>query len=81
MNAPSSVNCIAKHLLRNMFNPILLPRNFASGRWWPQPEYKINFYFCNPLGNRITSPIPAKLLGKRDNAQFAKVLALANKYI
>ena len=35
----------------------------------------------NPLGNRITKPIPAKLLDKRDNAQMAKVLALANKYI
>uniref|UniRef100_A0A912M2X8 Large ribosomal subunit protein uL14m n=1 Tax=Haemonchus contortus TaxID=6289 RepID=A0A912M2X8_HAECO len=35
----------------------------------------------NPLGNRITSPIPIKLLEKKDNAQFAKVLALANKFI
>ncbi|CAD6199083.1 unnamed protein product [Caenorhabditis auriculariae] len=35
----------------------------------------------NPLGNRVTSPIPTRLLGKRDNAQFAKVLALANKFI
>ncbi|EYC38908.1 hypothetical protein Y032_0687g1531 [Ancylostoma ceylanicum] len=35
----------------------------------------------NPLGNRITSPIPAKLLEKKDRPQFAKVLALANKFI
>ncbi|CAB3404918.1 unnamed protein product [Caenorhabditis bovis] len=35
----------------------------------------------NPLGNRVTSPIPTKLLAKRDNVQFSKVLALANKYI
>ncbi|CAJ0565901.1 unnamed protein product, partial [Mesorhabditis spiculigera] len=35
----------------------------------------------NPLGNRVMKPIPAKLLEKRDHAQFSKVLALANKYI
>uniref|UniRef100_A0A914YYE3 Large ribosomal subunit protein uL14m n=1 Tax=Panagrolaimus superbus TaxID=310955 RepID=A0A914YYE3_9BILA len=34
----------------------------------------------NPLGNRILAPIPATLLQKRDHAQFAKVLALANKF-
>ena len=34
----------------------------------------------NPLGNRILAPMPAKLLDKRDQGQFAKVLALANKY-
>ncbi|VDM71422.1 unnamed protein product [Strongylus vulgaris] len=33
----------------------------------------------NPLGNRITIPIPVKLLEKKDKPQFAKVLALANK--
>ncbi|RCN43108.1 ribosomal protein L14p/L23e [Ancylostoma caninum] len=35
----------------------------------------------NPLGNRITAPIPAKLLEKKDRPQFAKVIALANKFI
>ncbi|CAI2343111.1 unnamed protein product [Caenorhabditis sp. 36 PRJEB53466] len=35
----------------------------------------------NPLGNRITAPIPTKLLANRGNVQFAKVLALANKFI
>uniref|UniRef100_A0A0K0E8F6 Large ribosomal subunit protein uL14m n=1 Tax=Strongyloides stercoralis TaxID=6248 RepID=A0A0K0E8F6_STRER len=35
----------------------------------------------NPLGNRITSPIPAYLLKNRDKPQFSKVLALAKKYI
>ncbi|PAV84450.1 hypothetical protein WR25_09286 [Diploscapter pachys] len=34
----------------------------------------------NPLGNRVTAPIPVKLLEKKDKAQFAKVLALANKF-
>ncbi|KAK5967499.1 hypothetical protein GCK32_004905 [Trichostrongylus colubriformis] len=35
----------------------------------------------NPLGNRVTAPIPVKLLEKKDRPQFAKVLALANKFI
>ncbi|EFP07769.1 hypothetical protein CRE_26147 [Caenorhabditis remanei] len=35
----------------------------------------------NPLGNRITAPIPTKLMANRANVQFSKVLALANKYI
>ncbi|KJH42017.1 ribosomal protein L14p/L23e [Dictyocaulus viviparus] len=35
----------------------------------------------NPLGNRIMVPIPAKLLENKNDAQFAKVLALANKFI
>ncbi|CAI4229910.1 unnamed protein product [Auanema sp. JU1783] len=35
----------------------------------------------NPLGNRITAPVPLKLMDKRSNVQFSKVLALANKYI
>ncbi|CAJ0604726.1 unnamed protein product [Cylicocyclus nassatus] len=35
----------------------------------------------NPLGNRISIPIPVKLLEKKDKPQFAKVLALANKFV
>lgn len=35
----------------------------------------------NPLGNRITVPIPVKLLENKHKAQFAKVLALANKFM
>lgn len=35
----------------------------------------------NPLGNRITAPIPADLLKNRDKVQMSKVLALATKYI
>ncbi|CAL2032637.1 unnamed protein product [Caenorhabditis brenneri] len=35
----------------------------------------------NPLGNRITAPIPTKLMANRTNVQFSKVLALANKFI
>uniref|UniRef100_A0AC34R6M3 Large ribosomal subunit protein uL14 n=1 Tax=Panagrolaimus sp. JU765 TaxID=591449 RepID=A0AC34R6M3_9BILA len=34
----------------------------------------------NPLGNRVLAPIPSVLLEKRDRGQFAKVLALANKF-
>uniref|UniRef100_A0A914BX24 Large ribosomal subunit protein uL14m n=2 Tax=Acrobeloides nanus TaxID=290746 RepID=A0A914BX24_9BILA len=35
----------------------------------------------NPLGNRILVPVPSVLLNKRNHAQFAKVIAIANKYI
>uniref|UniRef100_F1LFG4 Large ribosomal subunit protein uL14m n=2 Tax=Ascaris suum TaxID=6253 RepID=F1LFG4_ASCSU len=35
----------------------------------------------NPLGTRILSPIPGKLLERRDKMQFSKVLALANKFV
>jgi len=34
----------------------------------------------NPLGNRVLAPVPSVLLEKRDRAQLAKVLAIANKY-
>ncbi|KAI6172493.1 60S ribosomal protein L23 [Aphelenchoides besseyi] len=34
----------------------------------------------NPLGTRVLSPIPSVLLKKRNDLQFSKVLALANKY-
>ena len=35
----------------------------------------------NPLATRVTAPIPAQLKDKVENAQFAKVLAISNKYI
>ena len=31
--------------------------------------------------SRVTAPIPAQLKDKVENAQFAKVLAISNKYI
>ncbi|GMS84891.1 hypothetical protein PENTCL1PPCAC_7066, partial [Pristionchus entomophagus] len=35
----------------------------------------------NPLGTRVTAAIPAQLKTKVDNAQFAKVLAISNKFL
>ncbi|GMT14811.1 hypothetical protein PFISCL1PPCAC_6108, partial [Pristionchus fissidentatus] len=35
----------------------------------------------NPLGTRVTTAIPAQLKEKVDNAQFAKVLAISNKFL
>uniref|UniRef100_A0A8R1UDJ6 Large ribosomal subunit protein uL14m n=1 Tax=Pristionchus pacificus TaxID=54126 RepID=A0A8R1UDJ6_PRIPA len=35
----------------------------------------------NPLGTRVTTAIPAQLKTKVDNAQFAKVLAISNKFL
>ncbi|MFH4976681.1 hypothetical protein AB6A40_003390 [Gnathostoma spinigerum] len=34
----------------------------------------------NPLGTRVLAPIPAKLLTKRSDMHFAKVLAITSKY-
>ncbi|VDK69971.1 unnamed protein product [Anisakis simplex] len=35
----------------------------------------------NPLGTRVLAPIPSKLLERRDNMQFSKVLTLATKFV